>query len=194
MFEPIQHHDPVPSASCRRGAHRIRVKEVEVKRLPELALKIQRRTQVRATNTFYNFVYPLHSEEVGGVKAFPADQARPEAMLADLLQRLPAGARGVVRRLPHRHCCRYLPVTAIFLTKGLGTRARGACGSRHVGTASAAISRRTSFPGFFTALDAPSDDALPSGSQFAAPAPAFLPSLEGMLAVSQRSFLRRNAQ
>lgn len=46
---------------------RIRVKEVEVKRLPDAmaGIEISVEYQVRATNTFYNFVYPFYLQEGG---------------------------------------------------------------------------------------------------------------------------------
>lgn len=46
---------------------RIRVEEVEVKRLPDAVagIEISVEYQVRATNTFYNFVYPFYLQEGG---------------------------------------------------------------------------------------------------------------------------------
>ena len=46
---------------------RIRVKEVEVERLPDAmaGIEISVEYQVRATNTFYNFVYPFYLQEGG---------------------------------------------------------------------------------------------------------------------------------
>lgn len=46
---------------------RIRVEQVEVRRLPESAsgIEITVEYRVRATNTFYNFVYPFYMQEGG---------------------------------------------------------------------------------------------------------------------------------
>lgn len=46
---------------------RIRVQEVEVKRLPDAVagIEISIEYQVRATNTFYNLVYPFYLQEGG---------------------------------------------------------------------------------------------------------------------------------
>jgi hypothetical protein len=46
---------------------RIRVEEVEVKRLPDTAagIEISVEYRVRSTNTFYNFVYPFYLQEGG---------------------------------------------------------------------------------------------------------------------------------
>lgn len=124
------------------------------------------------------------------MKAFPDNQARPEAMLADLLQRLPgytpelmAGSQTAAQALLQA-LARYRHI----LDQGLERAPdRGVLAGLDMLEQHLLPSAAARVPLVFSlAPDAPSNVTLPSGSQVAAPAPAFLPSLEGKpLAVSE---------